>query len=240
MEFMPEHAPLVVMAFLCTAALLTLLALILVFAIWAGKKWIGIGAGAFAVVLACGYLLILFGVSLTSHEKVLTPGERKYFCEIDCHIAYSVIGVEETSTLGDELQQTSAAGRFVIVRIKTWFDPSTISPDRGDGELAPGSRDVVLVDDAGYEFEPSARAQVALAKLRGSAIPLSQPLRPGESHLTDVVFEVPSNLRNPRLFVRDEVGFPDRLLIGHESSFFHKKILLALSAEDTISAGRVP
>jgi hypothetical protein len=66
------------------------------------KKWVGLGAGAFGIALFCAYVLVLLGVSLTSHEKLLTPGERKYFCEIDCHIAYSVVSVEETSALGDE------------------------------------------------------------------------------------------------------------------------------------------
>ena len=230
MEFMPEHAPLAVVAFLGTAGLLALVALVLLFALWARKKWIGIGAGAFALALLSGYLLILLGVSLTSHEKLLAPGERKYFCEIDCHIAYSVSGVEETAMLGDELHQTAATGRFVIVHLKTWFDPSTISPHRGNGELSPGLRRVVLVDRHGTEFPLSASAQQVL----------TQPLRPGESYVTDLVFDIPSNARDLRLFVGDGYDLPDRLLIGHEDSYLHKKIYLALTAGDTISAGRVP
>jgi len=240
MEFMPEHAPLVAMSFLGTLALLALLALILIFALWARKKWIGIGTVAFGLALMSGYALVLVGVSMTSHDKVLAPGERKYFCEIDCHIAYSITGVEESSTLGDELHPTVAAGRFVIVHLKTWFDPSTISPNRGNGELSPGLRRVFLVNEEGREFAPSAAAQAAAEKLHGATTSLSQPLRPGESYITDVVFDVPSDLRNPRLFIGDKVGFPDTVLIGHEDSYLHKKIYLALAAGDTISAGRVP
>jgi hypothetical protein len=240
MEFMPEHAPLVAMAFLGTLGSLALMALFFLFALWTPKKWIGIGAIVLGLVLVSGYAVVLLGVSLTSHEKVLALGERKYFCEIDCHIAYSIMGVEETSTLGNELHPTSAAGRFVIVHLKTWFDPSTISPHRGNSELSPGARRVVLVDELGHEFGPSAAAQAALAKLRGATTPLSQPLRPGESHVTDVVFDIPSDLRTPRLFIGDNLGFPNRVLIGHEDSYFHKKIFLALAAADSISAGRVP
>ena len=240
MEFMPEHAPLVVMAFLGTLALLGLLALILAFAVWTRKKWIGIGAVAFGLALVSGYALVLLGVSLTSHEKVLAPGERKYFCEIDCHIAYSITGVEESSTLGDELHPTAAAGRFVIVHLKTWFDPSTISRHRGNGELSPGLRRVVLVDEQGHEFAPSATAQAALEKLHGATTPMSQPLRPGESYVIDTVFDIPSDLHSPRLFIGDNVGFPDTILIGHEDSYLHKKIYLALAAAETVSAGRVP
>jgi hypothetical protein len=174
-------------------------------------------------------------VSLTSHEKLLAPGERKYFCEIDCHIAYSIVGVDEASALGDELHQTPAVGRFVIVRLKTWFDPSTISPHRGNGELAPNPRHVLLLDDAGNEIPPS--AQATLTRLRGTTRPLSQPLRPGESYFTDFIFDVPANVHNPRLFVGDNFGMPDRLLIGHENSYLHKKIYLALSRVQEISAG---
>jgi hypothetical protein len=240
MEFMPEHAPMVVMAFLGTLALLGLLALILVFAIWTRKKWIGIGAVVFGLALVSCYALVLMGVSLTSHEKVLAPGEHKYFCEIDCHIAYSIAGVEESSTLGNELHPTAAVGRFVIVHLKTWFDPSTISPHRGNGQLSPNPRRVVLVDKEGHEFAPSAAAQTALEKLHGTTTPISQPLRPGESYVTDTVFDVPPNLHNLRFFIGDNVGFPDTVLIGHEDSYLHRKIYLALAAADTISAGRVP
>src|SRR5216683_6123263 len=167
MEFMPEHAPLVAMAFLGTLGLLALLVLFVLVALGTRKKWVGIGAIVLGLALVSGYALVLVGVSLTSHEKVLALGEHKYFCEIDCHIAYSITGVEETSTLGDELQSTSAADRFVIVHLKTWFDPSTVSPHRGNGELPPGARRVVVVDELGHEFAPSAAAQAALAKLRG-------------------------------------------------------------------------
>jgi hypothetical protein len=240
MEFMSEHAPLAAMSFLGTLALLALLALILILALWTRKKWMGIGSGAIGLALVCGYSLVLVGVSLTSHEKVLAPGERKYFCEIDCHLAYSITGVEKTSSIGDELRATAAAGRFVIVHLKTWFDPSTISPHRGNGELSAGPRRVALVDEEGREFQPSAAAELALERLHGATTPMTQPLRPGESYITDVIFDIPSNSQNPRLFIGDPVGFPNTVLIGHEDSYLHKKIYLALAATDTISAGRVP
>jgi hypothetical protein len=240
MEFMPEHAPLSVLAFLGTTFLAGLAILVLLVALWKKKKWFATGAAAFAAALLCAYFMVLLGVSLTSHEKLLAPGERKYFCEIDCHIAYSVVSIEETSALGDESHQVRAAGRFVIVRLKTWFDPSTISPNRGDGELAPSPRRLVLVDDLGNNFSPATQAQAALAHLRGAATSLLQPLRPGESYVTDLVFDLPSNVRNPRLFVGDDFDMPDRLLIGHEDSYLHKKIYLGLSPHQEISAGRVP
>jgi hypothetical protein len=240
MEFMPEHAPLVVMAFLGTVAFLASMALISLVAVLTRRKWIGLSAAILALMFASGYALVLVGVSLTSHEKTLAPGENKYFCEIDCHMAYSVVNFEEAKALGNESHQILPAGRFVIVRLKTWFDPSTISEHRGDSPLAPSPRRVVLVDDAAHRFPQSAPGQTALARLRGGTIPLSQPLRPGESYVTDLVFDVPLNARNLRLFVGDDFDMPDRLLIGHEDSFLHRKIFLALTAPGTFLAGRVP
>src|SRR6266404_3082262 len=138
MKFMPEHAPLVVMAFLGTVVFLASMALVILVAFLTKRKWIGLSAAILALVLASGYVLVLAGVSLTSHEKTLAPGENKYFCEIDCHIAYSVVNFEEAKALGDD------------------FD------------------------------------------------------------------------------------MPNRLLIGHEDSFLHRKIFLALTAPGTVLAGRVP
>lgn len=240
MEFMPEHAPLVVMAFLGTAALLALLLLLFLVAIAARKKWLGILSSVLAALLLAAYFLVLVGVSLASHEKLLALGERKYFCEIDCHLAYSVEGVEETSAFGDELHQTRANGRFIVVRLKTWFDPSTISAHRGNGPLSPGQLRILLIDNSGRKFFPSPQAAATLAKLRGPSSPLSQPLRPGDSYISLLVFDVPVSVHNPRLFVGDDYALPDRLLIGHEDSFFHKKIFMALTSAGAISAGRLP
>jgi hypothetical protein len=240
MEFMPEHAPLTVMAFLGTVAFLAVVVAAILVSLWMRKKWIAIAATVLAFLLICGYALVLVGVSLTSHEKTLALGENKYFCEMDCHIAYSVVNFEEAKALGAEAQQTLPVGRFVIIQLKTWFDPNTISRHRGDGTLVPNPRHAVLVDSAGQQFPQSPRGQAALAKLRGATPPLSQPLRPGESYVTELVFDVPDNAHNLRLFVGDDSAIPERLLIGHENSFLHRKIFLALIAPGTAQAARVP
>ncbi len=124
-----------------------------------------------------------------------------------------MVNFEEAKALGDESHQILPGGRFVIVRLKTWFDPSTISEHRGDSPLAPGPRRVVLVDDAAHLFPESSQGKAALARLGGGTIPLSQSLRPGESYVTDLVFDVPANARSLRLFVGDTFDMPDRLLM---------------------------
>jgi hypothetical protein len=183
------------------------------------------GGGMLAI--AAGYFILLTGVSFASSEKVLPDGGWKYFCEIDCHLAYSLVGAQTTAALGPEMQQLSARGEFVIVRVKTWFDEQTISAHRGNGPLTPNRRKVILVDDAGRKFAPSPEGQNAFARLTANSTPVTQPLRPGESYTTDFVFDVPRDARGLRLLITEDDP-ETRLVIGHENSLLHKKIYFAI------------
>src|ERR1022692_4712286 len=87
-------APLAVMAFLAAAAGL-FLALASAAIAWFARKTklaraflLGVFAGA-AV-----YAGLLFGFSLASRPHVLMRTQEKYFCEIDCHLAYSLLEVK--------------------------------------------------------------------------------------------------------------------------------------------------
>ncbi len=228
MEFMPEQAPLVVLTFLGSIFVLGAAVLAALFGAFRKRRRLELGGLAVAALLVSGYALVLLGVSLTSHEKTLARGEWKYFCEIDCHVAYSVEDVTQVKALGPETQQTSANGNFFIVRLKTWFDPRTISAHRGNGPLTPNPRRVVLVDDHGREYAPSPTGQAALGKWRGNTTPLSQPLRPGEFYSTDLVFDLPVDALHPRLFITNDEAVT-RILIGHENAPLHPRIYLGLA-----------
>jgi hypothetical protein len=224
MALMPQYAPLVVLLFLGTALAALLAAAALAYG--AARKqtvvlrWAVIGAAA----LVGGYATLLFGASLASRDRVLGSGEKKYFCEIDCHLGYSVERVAKSRTLGAPPGGTSAAGTFYIVSLKTWFDESTISPHRPkDATLYPNPRQVYVVDAAGHRYEPSPAGQRAIEVMGWASTPLSRPLIPGESYVTELVFDLPSNIREPRLYV----GAADPVcsfLIGHEESPLHRKI----------------
>jgi len=159
-------------------------------------------------------LLAFLGAALLSRDRTLEPGERKYFCEMDCHLAYSVAAAP------------AAIGNHRTVTVRTWFDPDTISSFRGNGPLTPNPRVVYLVDEAGRRIEPSPLP--APAALGGST-PLTRELRPGESYTTTFVFEVPPGFSRPRLFLGDAAG-PENLLIGHENSPFHGKVYFRLDS----------
>jgi len=233
-EYTPHLAPLVVMAFLGSVSLIGLSLLVLLYSAVRRSKFLGAASAGTAVSVILVYAGLLCAVSLTSRDQVLPPGGWKRFCEADCHIAYSIAGVNTASLLGPELQQTSANGQALIVRLKVWFDPSTISPHRGNGPLMTNPRRIVLVDDTSRSFAPWVEGEAALARLEGPAAPLVQPLRPGDSFTTPLVFDVPAQTHGLRLLVTDDDPIW-RFVIGDEDTPFHKKIYLDLGPMPALS-----
>lgn len=238
-----------VLAFLGTVGALAASAAVIVAAKLIGEdrlaRWVSFGSGwlfgghglagkvlVAALVLVAGYSTVLFGASFASHEWTLGPGEEKYFCEIDCHLAYSVVGVEKTKTLASQGKQTAALGDFYVVTVRTRFDEKTISPHRGNGPLEPSPRVVTIADDQGLQYSISAEAQRELDAAQQSGTPLTTSLRPGESYTTRLVFDLPSDARNPRLLISSPTDPPwfGHILIGDEESFFHKKVFMRLAA----------
>ncbi len=217
--FMPEHAPFVAVAFLGTAALAGALLLAAVlsaaFRRWRLARW----AGAGAILVAAGYGAVLLAASLASREKILEPGARKYFCEIDCHLAYSVERVELTPT--DD-------GTRYLVWMKAWFDPNTIAPFRGDSPLGPNPRVVFLVDSAGRRYPALSESLAGLAR----------PLRPGESVKAPLAFDLPAGVEARKLFLGDPPGL-ESVLIGHENSPLHARIFFALGSPPSASTSPV-
>lgn len=223
MAYVPPLAPVVVLAFLAVGGSLVGAALALLLAAIFRKTRLIPWILGFGVVVTVGYAGVLLADSAVSRERILVPGETKYFCEIDCHLAYSVEGVETAPAIGPPLEPLRARGRWRVVRLRTWFDPSTISPHRGDAPLTPNPRVVYVRDRQGRRYEPSPRAQEALLAAGRTSVPLTRPLRPGESYETLLAFDLPPDARQPRLYLGDDdaVTF---LLIGHEQSPFHRKV----------------
>lgn len=179
-----------------------------------------------------GYSLLLLGVGLASPNTILPVGGWKYFCEADCHIAYSIASVRTAAMLGTETGSNRAKGEYVVVRLKTWFDKNTISKFRGDALLTPNPRHVVLADNRGRRFVPE---QFNPGTLSDASTPLTQPLRPGESYLTSFVFDVPRDDRDLRLLIADDDPM-STLIIDHEDSPFHGKIYLSLGLSPEASS----
>ena len=215
-------APLGIMALLGTGFLFFGSALVLAQSLVVHKR----GRAKFVVlvmlVIVGAYLGAILIFSLLSHERVLARGEEKHFCEIDCHLAYSVANTRQSKTLGNPPSQSTAQGTFTVVTIKTRFDETTISPTRGSGLLYPNSRVLTLVDERGNKYSPSTEGQRALDLAENGGTPLTTPLKPGGSYTTEVVFDLPPDVKAATLLV-NEGEWETHLVIGHENSPLHRQ-----------------
>jgi hypothetical protein len=225
---MPENAPVVVFLFLTTLAVLAAGVALLLWSL--GKRKFRRARRileGMAVVVAI-YAGTLLTYSLTSRDTILEPGQEKYLCEIDCHLAYSVAGVSVSETLGAGSGRRAAGGLFYAITIRTLFDSGTASSHRGDSPLWPNPRRLALEDQSGGIYFPSREGIQALASEGKAGIPLDHPLRPGESYSTTLVFDLPREARGLRLLIAEDL-FVTRFLIGHENSFLHGKIWLGVN-----------
>ena len=214
--------PLGAMALLGTGFLFFVSALVLIQSLVVRKR----GRAKFVLlvmlVIAGGYLAAILSFSLVSHEKVLARGEEKHFCEIDCHLAYSVANTRQAKTLGNPPNQSNAQGTYTVVTIRTRFDETTISPTRGDGLLYPNSRVLMLVDERGNKYSPSTEGQRALEAAQNGGTPMTAPLRPRGSYTTEVVFDLPLDVKAATLLV-NEGEWETHFVIGHENSPLHRQ-----------------
>lgn len=211
-------APLAVMGFLAgiaglAASILALLVL-LIFRKIKALQWVVAVVGIGAVV----YFGLLLGFSAASHEATLAPGQEKYFCEIDCHLAYCIRASRE------EMQN---GRRQMHVLLRTRFDEATISAQRPkDAPLTPNSREVVLIDAQDRTF--------TLESMTGA--PLTRPLIPGESYETVLTFRLPADAKQVRLLITSP-GWEEHILVGDENSFGHKKTYLAITDGELLTSG---
>jgi hypothetical protein len=203
-------APIAAVGFLaaCAGTLLSLCALVM--AAFVRKRQIAqltlliVASGAFV------YFGLLFGFSLASRDYLLAQGQEKYFCEIDCHLAYSVLQVKT--------EPSSPMTRYVMT-LRTRFDETTISSQRPkNAPLVPSPRTVQLMDSRGAIYSVESV----------SGTPLTTPLIPGQSYNTQLSFRVPSEAQGLRLLVTTTPQWPDRVVIGDENSWLHRKTYFAL------------
>jgi hypothetical protein len=205
----PVSFALFILAVLGTLALGAgyVLALLLKKALWA--RWLlRIELAGLAL-----YVLLFLFASFTSHTRELAVGEEKHICEVDCHLAYAVTGVQTVKQWNGK----TAQGTFYVVTVRVQFDSNTIASWRPrDIPVYPNGRAVALIDGQGRRYPAPVDA-------------LTRKLIPGESYTTDFVFDLPSDATNPRLMLASG-DWPTRLMIAHENAFLHGKVLFRLSA----------
>ncbi len=170
-------------------------------------------AAAFLVVWAALYFAALGWSSRRSEARTLAPQEefRLGGFLLDAHFLFSVDQVKQIDVLATNRQRVPK-GIFYAVTVK-------YRSDAGRAELHPPALDLTILDRAGRRFQ-------ALDKL-----PHLPPLRPGESGVLDVVFDLPRDVDEPRLLLRS--GEPlDRwlgsMIIDDEESLGHKRTTFLL------------
>ena len=203
-------APLAVVGFLAACGGLFVAAAAVLIFWFARKPKFARGAGTAVGIGGVLYFGLLLGFSASSHDRALALGQEKYFCEIDCHLAYAVIDVKS---------QFRADSNDYLVTLRTRFDQTTISPQRPkDAPLVPSPREVRVIDSSGRSYEPVSTAGASLIT----------PLRPGDSYNTEMQFHIPKDASGLRLLIQTIPVWPDRVLIGDENSWLHKKTYFAL------------
>ena len=226
-------AMLSVMAFAGTVLLLFALASVAGYLaarerIYAARRVLWTGAGVIGL-----YAIAMAGFSAAASPRDVAAGGEKYFCELDCHLAYSVAGVERLASVASG----DAKGGVEVVKLRVRFDPETAGPRRGMRPLYPNPRRARLIASDGRAYEPSAAALRAVAARGGNPAELDDPLRPGESAVIPLAFELPEGARGERLLLT-ETSPETRFLIGHENSFFHPRTAFRLGTTNDRTAQR--
>jgi len=225
-----------ILALLGAAGLTILLAGVALGALVMGRRRVAASSLAAAASVPVVYATLLLFASAVSRTDTLAPGSEKYFCEIDCHLAYAVTSSSREAAIATPQGAVAAQGIFYLVTVRTRFDSNTIGPHRPrDAPLSPNPRAIWLVDGLGHRYPPSSTGMEALARAGGAGAPITQALVPGEAYTTTFVFDVPADTREPQLLFTD--GSPEsRLLIGHELSPFHAKVFFALPSVPALSS----
>jgi len=169
------------------------------------------------------YTAALVTTSLASEPRVLGLNESKRFCGfyLDCHTQVAIARVERLDHIG----ATRAAGTFHVITLR-------VANDARAARLRLAGTRITITDSAGHRYMRSSAGEAALAENRGPPVPLTEPIAPGGSFLTTVVFDLPGDARAPRLHVTDG-WWADRLLefflVGDEDSFLHRKTSFRLT-----------
>lgn len=159
------------------------------------------------------YIAMLLGFSLFSTETTLPLNEPKEFCGfyLDCHMHSAVTGVRKTDRLGDRI----ANGEFYIVTVKVFSNAKRAT-------LGLHTVDAHVVDARGETYARDTQAETQLPPQPD----FEQKVAPVESFEKEIVFDLPKDVRNPRLDVREGFGIDriiEAVLVDDEDSIFHKR-----------------
>ena len=214
-----------VLMLLMTICGLALAVVLLVYAFWTRKNWLKTFVLGGVVIWLTGYAILLFASSFFSVERNLGLNEPKEFCGfyLDCHMHMAVTNVRKTKTIGDK----TANGEFYVVKVKIFSDAKRAT-------LGLNTVDAKVVDDQNNNFQRDAEAEAGL----GEQPPFDRKISPVESFEKEIVFDLPANVKNPRLDIRQGYGIDhviETILIDDEESIGHKRSYFKLEANGQVA-----
>ena len=173
------------------------------------------------------YITMLVGFSLKSEERELGLNEPKAFCGfyLDCHMHTAVTNVRTAKRIGNK----TAAGEFYIVTVKVFSNAKRAT-------LGLDAVDAHVVDADGQTYARDTRAETQSAHTDFERV-----ISPVESFEKDIVFDLPRDVDEPRLDIRQ--GHPierviETVLVGDEDSILHKRAYFRLDAPAQTAAVR--
>ncbi len=178
--------------------------------------------GGVAVWIAF-YAVMLLAFSFASTEKTLGLNEAKQYCGfyLDCHLHTAVTNVRQSKTIGNK----TASGQFYIVRVKVLSDAKRAM-------LGLLTVDAHVVDSEKQKYERDLDAESEL----GEQPPFDTKISPAESFEKEIVFDLPENVPDPRLDIKEGYGIDhviEAVLIDDEDSIFHKRNYFELAVSNT-------
>lgn len=207
-------------------------AVLLVFAFATGKNWLRTFVLGGVTIWLTGYVILLFIGSFFSVERTLGLGESKEYCGfyLDCHMHTAVTEVRTVNTLGD----LTANGQFYIVKVKVFSNARAAT-------LGLLTVDAHVVDDGGHAYTRDMRAEAQLPPQPE----FEKKISPAESFEKEIVFDLPAEVKNPRLDISEGYGIDhaiEAVLIDDEDSIMHKRnyFQLAVSGPGPVATRRFP
>lgn len=174
------------------------------------------------------YFAMLIGFSATSEEKDLSLNEPKAFCGfyLDCHMHTAVTDVRTAKNIGNQ----TAEGEFYIVSVKVFSDAKAAT-------LGLITVDAHVVDAEGRKYTRDMDVEMGLEPQPD----FGKKIGPMESFVKKIVFDLPTDAREPRLDIRDGYGIDhaiEAVLVGDEDSLLHKRTYFKLEGRSQTAAVR--
>jgi hypothetical protein len=210
-----------VLLMLMTIGGLIIAAVLFVIALYTGKARLAKFVLGGVAVWFVFYFVMLLGVSLFSKEKTLALNEPKEYCGfyLDCHMHTAVKNVRTVKTIGDK----TAKGEFRIVTVEVFSDAvrATLGLITVDSHVVDaGNRTYTRDMDAETQLPPQPDFE--------------KQIDPEESFEKDIVFDLPVDVKDPRLDLREGYCIDhaiEAVLIGDEDSILHPRSYFKLVEE---------